>query len=409
MTNHLGNVLSVVTDNHLPVYVGGVLDHYVAQVVQAQDYTAFGAAMEGRSFSISSYRFGFQGMEKEGELYGDGNAYYTQYRMLDVRIGRWFSTDPVVQPWMSPYSAFDNNPIFLVDPLGLKAIGGDGDPEKKSSKGGTTRTNETTTADPDLQNYGEFGSTPLVTIRPEPVQKPRTFWQKVGGFFKGFGGGIWGRTEKTSTGAYRFISQTIWRAEAYRSAGKDLLNEAQEVLETLTFSNWQSSREEFRRRFESGEQPIVVDHLRVPDFGSMTTEEIGDKYAGDVFEVGAMVGVAIAFKSFSSVGRSAMAVRENNKLLRSASIIDKGGLTKAGRSLQKHGSRIGSKYPVARGNADAINNQAQNILKSILNDPNVVVTKRYHAKFGDIMDIKSPSGLGARFTKDGTEFIHFLE
>jgi hypothetical protein len=41
----------------------------------------------------------------------------------------------------------------------------------------------------------------------------------------------------------------------------------------------------------------------------MTTEEIGDKYAGDVFEVGAMVGVAIAFKSFSSVGRSAMAVR----------------------------------------------------------------------------------------------------
>jgi RHS repeat-associated protein len=107
--------------------VGGVLDHYVAQVVQAQDYYAFGAAMEGRSFSISSYRFGFQGMEKEGELYGDGNAYYTQYRMLDVRIGRWFSTDPVVQPWMSPYNAFDNNPIFLIDPLGLKAIGGDGD------------------------------------------------------------------------------------------------------------------------------------------------------------------------------------------------------------------------------------------------------------------------------------------
>ncbi|MFO0484783.1 MAG: hypothetical protein ACK51A_03895 [Sphingobacteriia bacterium] len=54
LTNHLGNVLSVVTDNHLPVYVGVVLDHYVAQVVQAQDDYAFGAAMEGRSFSISS-------------------------------------------------------------------------------------------------------------------------------------------------------------------------------------------------------------------------------------------------------------------------------------------------------------------------------------------------------------------
>jgi RHS repeat-associated protein len=97
------------------VYVGGVLDHYVAQVVQAQDYYAFGAAMEGRSFSISSYRFGFNGKENDPEFNGN---YDFGARFLDVRLGRWLSTDPVTHSSQSPYTGFDNNPIFYIDPLG---------------------------------------------------------------------------------------------------------------------------------------------------------------------------------------------------------------------------------------------------------------------------------------------------
>jgi RHS repeat-associated protein len=130
--------------------------------VQAQDYYAFGAAMEGRSFSISAYRFGFQGMEKEGELYGDGNAYTTQYRMLDVRIGRWFSTDPVVQPWMSPYTSMDNNPIWMTDPFGLKAKAkagaGDGGPGGSDNGG----------ASEDIDLSGETVIEAIV-IQAEPI------------------------------------------------------------------------------------------------------------------------------------------------------------------------------------------------------------------------------------------------
>ncbi|MEZ4929187.1 MAG: hypothetical protein R2777_04160 [Chitinophagales bacterium] len=32
--------------------------------------------------------------------------------MLDTVLGRWFSTDPVFQPWQSPYNSMDDNPIL---------------------------------------------------------------------------------------------------------------------------------------------------------------------------------------------------------------------------------------------------------------------------------------------------------
>ncbi len=76
--------------------------------------------MQGRSFVSESSRFGYQGSEKDDEMYGDGAAYTTEYRMMDARIGRWFSTDAITQPWQSPYCSMDNNPIGLTDVMGLE-------------------------------------------------------------------------------------------------------------------------------------------------------------------------------------------------------------------------------------------------------------------------------------------------
>ena len=75
--------------------------------------------MAGRGFH-GDYRFGYQGSEKDNEVSGDGNSYTTEFRQLDPRLGRWFSVDPVFQPWQSPYTSMDNNPIGLNDPSGLK-------------------------------------------------------------------------------------------------------------------------------------------------------------------------------------------------------------------------------------------------------------------------------------------------
>lgn len=90
-------------------------------MVITSNYSPFGVTLSGRNFTLTGAdksRYGYQGSEKDDEMKGEGNSYATFNRMLDPRLGRWFSLDPVVQPWQSPYCSMDNNPIRLNDPLG---------------------------------------------------------------------------------------------------------------------------------------------------------------------------------------------------------------------------------------------------------------------------------------------------
>jgi RHS repeat-associated protein len=93
-------------------------EYYEATVVSVVDYYPFGSAMAGRKFSSGAYRYGFNGMEKDDEVKGEGNSYTTHYRLYDSRTGRWFSPDPIVLPYESPYAANMNNPNFYNDPDG---------------------------------------------------------------------------------------------------------------------------------------------------------------------------------------------------------------------------------------------------------------------------------------------------
>jgi RHS repeat-associated protein len=86
-------------------------------------------------------------MEKDPEIKGEGNSYTTEFRQYDPRLGRWLSLDPLMSmfPWQSPYCAFDNNPVYYTDPLGLAAEGGPGDGDKKAPSkydSGTTKGGE---------------------------------------------------------------------------------------------------------------------------------------------------------------------------------------------------------------------------------------------------------------------------
>tara|TARA_B100001245_G_C22893249_1_gene430518 strand:+ start:1202 stop:2086 length:885 start_codon:yes stop_codon:yes gene_type:complete len=76
--------------------------------------------MPGRTFNSGDYRYGFNGMEGDDEVKGNGNSYTTFFRQYDPRIGRWLSLDPKMAkyPSWSPYVFNFNNPINLIDPRG---------------------------------------------------------------------------------------------------------------------------------------------------------------------------------------------------------------------------------------------------------------------------------------------------
>ncbi len=99
------------------IFVDGIEKTASSQKI-CKDYYAFGMMMPGRSFSPDKYRFGFNGMEKDDEVKGGGNSYTTMFRQYDPRLGRWLTIDPVTYEGMSPYNAFDNNPITIIDPSG---------------------------------------------------------------------------------------------------------------------------------------------------------------------------------------------------------------------------------------------------------------------------------------------------
>lgn len=73
--------------------------------------------LPNRHGNSSDYRYGFNGMEGDPELKGEGNSYDFGERMYDPRIGRWNRVDPDFQlyPNQSPYSFSLGNPIKWVD------------------------------------------------------------------------------------------------------------------------------------------------------------------------------------------------------------------------------------------------------------------------------------------------------
>lgn len=140
LSNHLGNVLTVITDRKSGVddgvyntttgaktssVVDGQTDYYIATVVAYTDYEPFGMRLDRRFGEISGgdYRYGFQGQEADDEIKGEGNSYNYSYRMHDPRIGRFFAVDPLAEkyPHNSPYAFSENMVIHMVELEGLEA------------------------------------------------------------------------------------------------------------------------------------------------------------------------------------------------------------------------------------------------------------------------------------------------
>jgi RHS repeat-associated protein len=81
-------------------------------------YYSFGQLVPNRHAISESYRYGFQGQEKDDEIKGEGNSLNYTYRMHDPRIGRFFAVDPLSAhfPWNSSY-AFAENKVLMFGEL----------------------------------------------------------------------------------------------------------------------------------------------------------------------------------------------------------------------------------------------------------------------------------------------------
>lgn len=125
LSNHLGNVLVTVTDQHKPVSaLGIIIDSYTPVIVSISDYYPFGSSLPSRAWSDVSrgYRYGFNGKEKDSETAND--AYDFGARIYDGRLGRWLSVDPFskIYPNASNFLFSHNSPISLFDPSGKIVI-----------------------------------------------------------------------------------------------------------------------------------------------------------------------------------------------------------------------------------------------------------------------------------------------
>lgn len=115
LTNHLGNVLAIITDAwYIDTCIEEVGIRYAAHITQATDYSAFGAPLPGRTwYSSKQYRQSFNGKEKDSETelqdYG--------MRIYNSRLGRFLSVDPLTKsyPMLTPYQFASNNPIANID------------------------------------------------------------------------------------------------------------------------------------------------------------------------------------------------------------------------------------------------------------------------------------------------------
>ena len=122
MSNHLGNIHAVISDNKLLSYNGNALPLYKSEMLSYSDYYPFGWTMPDRNESNVGYRYGFQGQEKDDEIKGERNSINYKFRMHDPRVGRFFAIDPLAgkYPYYTPYSFSGNKVVAHVEMEGLE-------------------------------------------------------------------------------------------------------------------------------------------------------------------------------------------------------------------------------------------------------------------------------------------------
>lgn len=103
----------------------GVVDASVIAWLEGASLACCGSFEAPVLAQKEGYRYGFNGQEKDDELYGaEGTSYAFEYRMHDARVGRFLSIDPLAREfaYYSPYIFAGSSPIAFIDLDGLERV-----------------------------------------------------------------------------------------------------------------------------------------------------------------------------------------------------------------------------------------------------------------------------------------------
>jgi len=93
-----------------------------SEILEEKNYYPFGLQHDGYNMGVKPQRsVEAEQIKYNGKEFEDSfglNMYEMDLRQYDPAIGRWIVQDPVVHHDFSPYSAFDNNPVYWADPSG---------------------------------------------------------------------------------------------------------------------------------------------------------------------------------------------------------------------------------------------------------------------------------------------------
>jgi len=121
--DHLGNVRVSYTKDPQTGNLK-ILDeaHYYPFGLKHQKYATLGLIESANQVIVAPiannpFKYSYNNTEWQNEL--GWNMYDMDFRQYDPTIGRWVVQDAILHHNMSPYTAFDNNPVFWADPSGM--------------------------------------------------------------------------------------------------------------------------------------------------------------------------------------------------------------------------------------------------------------------------------------------------
>ncbi len=354
------------------------------KLIQSYRYSAFGQCTPMTQNLTSPWTY--QSKRQVLDLYAFG------YRDYDPTLGRFLTPDPLgFIDSLNLYTFVQNSPISFIDPYGLRESFYD-----------RLRSDYDRTRDP---------------LRDSPIGLGATSSRE--------------RQERYRRGQIRSSLHGVESALRGSSANQ-MISAAQTAVNT-THASYQISvagvyglSEELERNIDAatGIAEIILGLEMMGGGGGITigTFGTGAFVGAPMMAAGAVMTldgfrrlirplIAKNTRGFNNVlynKRSSSGSVDFDKLAEAGKAHDRGGLTKAGRGLAKHGGRKGSHFPKPKGNPSKINKQGQKLLEKILRDPNKKVKEDFFRKYGEIIDIETPKFGGVRYTKDG-RFIGFLE